>query len=365
MKLVVLLICLAFTAHGQEAFRVPLEVTPGPIQSAFIGIEIQTDAAGKPNAQLPGGGEVRLERMSTPAVGLVANIPGADPEKLVLLNDQFSEVTLKRSVGHLDSVTYLLGYHRSERDGKALEALAWVPAYRAEGHLKLPGCELNVVVLDLNGDGIFDRKDSIRGTTIGLDINNDGRIWGATEWRKANEIIEVCGHTLEVAELDPRGLGISFRESQLKPAITGTTVPSFMVASTTGMVVRSDDFRGRVYLLDFWASWCAPCVASLEHVSALAAQYSKDLSVIGINVDEPERRSAAERIIAEKTLFFPQVIRGLGEGDFLWKMFGSMRDVRLAIPLYVVIDQHGIIRYASNGGEDLTEVSKQLQELLP
>src|SRR5215471_7176259 len=119
MKFVVLLICLAFTARTEDAFRVPLEVTPGQIQSAFIGLEIQVDTTGELTARLPGGGEVRLERMSTPTVGLVANIPGADPEKLALLNDQFSEVTLKRSVGHLNSATYVLGYHRSERDGKA------------------------------------------------------------------------------------------------------------------------------------------------------------------------------------------------------------------------------------------------------
>jgi hypothetical protein len=79
-------------AHAQEAFRVPLEGTPGPIQSAFTGIEIQIDATGKPNARLPGGGEVRMERMSTLTIGLVAKNPGGDPEKLVLLNDQFSEV---------------------------------------------------------------------------------------------------------------------------------------------------------------------------------------------------------------------------------------------------------------------------------
>jgi thiol-disulfide isomerase/thioredoxin len=365
MKFAILVACLACSGHAQQAFRVSLEVTPGAIQSSFTGIEIQADPAGKLSARLPGGGEVRLERMGTPATGLIARIAAADPEMLVLLNDQFSVVGLKRSIGHLNAVQYLLGYHRSERDGKAREALYWVPAYRAEGRLKLPGCELNLVLLDLNGDGIFDRKDSIRGTTIGLDMNNDGRIWGPAEWRKANEVIEVCGRPLEIAGIDPAGLAISFRDSDLKPAVTGTTVPSFTITSTGGTAIRSDSFRGRVHLLDFWASWCAPCVASLEHINALAREHTNDLSVIGINVDEPGRRSIAEKMVAEKMLSFPQVIRGLGERDFLWKIFGSMQDVRLSIPLYVVIDQKGVIRYASTGGEDLKEVRKLLKDLLP
>lgn len=364
MRFALSLACLAFSVHAQESFRVPLEVTLGSIQSASTGIEIQADAAGKLSAQLPGGGELRLERISTPDAGLIVHIPGGDPETLVLVADQFSEVTIKRSIGHVNAVTYILGYHRWERDGKTNEALSWAPAYRAEGRLKLPGCGVNVALLDQNGDGIFNRKDSTGGTPIGLDMNSDGRIWGAGEWRKANEVIEVCGRALEVAEIDPAGLAITFRKSELKSAVIGTKVPSFTVISTKGTGIRSEDFRGRVSLLDFWASWCAPCVASLEHVNALAREHPKDLSVIGINVDGPERRPTAEKMIAQKSLSFPQVIRGLGESDFLWKTFGSMRDMQLSIPLYVIIDKQGVIRYAGHGGKDLTDVHGILQNLL-
>jgi len=60
-------------------------------------------------------------------------------------------------------------------------------------------------------------------------------------------------------------------------------------------------------------------------------------------VDGPERR-AADRIVREKGALFPQAIREQGENDFLWKMFGSMEAVSLAIPLFLVVERDGRIQ---------------------
>jgi thiol-disulfide isomerase/thioredoxin len=363
MTYIILLAMLGVSVGPEQTYRVPTEVTWGAIQEVFTGIAIETRPDGQLGARLPGGGDALVERMAPPATGVFVEIPGATPERVTLLSGQFSMVSLKRTVGRQDRTSYLVGYSRRERDGKVTESLSWSPAYRAEGRLRLPGCEVNVAVLDLNGDGVFDRKDSLRGTTIGLDVNNDGRVWGGAEWRMAGEVIEVCGRPLEVADIDPTGLSITFRDSALTPAVVGSDLPSFGVVSTDGSIIRSSYFRGRVLLLDFWATWCAPCVGSLPHVDALAREYSKNLAVVGINVDEADRRASAEKVIAEKGLSFPQVIRSMGENDFLWKIFGSMKDMRQGIPLYVVVDGKGVIRYAGQGGNDLTDVKKLLEEL--
>jgi thiol-disulfide isomerase/thioredoxin len=123
--------------------------------------------------------------------------------------------------------------------------------------------------------------------------------------------------------------------------------------------------RGTVHVLDFWASWCGPCVAELDDVAALAREHAKDLKVYGIDVDEPERRTAADRIVQAKGALFPQVIRDQGEKDFLWRMFGSMNGVKLTIPLFVVVDRDGHIQYASHGGENLAELKAVLARVLP
>ncbi len=366
MKAILPLLFLATSllAQTDSTVRVSLQIVPGILQPMGRLIEIKTDAVGKLTATLPGGIEAHLERTPSPLAGVILAIPGAEPPSLALMNGQQSTVSLNRSLGNLKSTPYMISYLRSERDGKISETLFWLPFYRAQGKLKLPNCEIGVVVYDFNGDGVFDREEGRVATTIGLDVNNDGVFWGAAEYRKIEEVIDVCGTPLQISDLDPAGASITFRPSQLAVPKVESPIPAFSVETNKGQLVRSSDFRDRVTVLDFWASWCAPCVAKLVAMESVAREHAAKVSVIGINVDEPDRRAAAEKLIQEKSLSFPQIIRAQGEKDFLWKLFGSMQDVRLSIPLYVVVDAKGVIRYASVGGDELTELHQVLDKLL-
>jgi len=352
------------TVGQEQTFRVALKTITGVAQSMGVGIEIKRDASGRLNATLPGDLETEVQRTTSPPGGITIQIRNAEPPFLVLFPGQESVVTLKRTVGELDYASYLIGYRRSEKDGQTHENLFWRPFYRVQGKLRIPGCEVGLGVFDFNGDGVFDRLDHRQATTIGLDLDNDGRFFGAAEYRKAEEVIDVCGLPLQVADLDPAGRYIVFRTSALSVPQLNSPVPPFSVVTTTGALIRSSDFRRKVHILDFWASWCAPCVAKLVAMESIARDQLEELTIIGINVDGPERRKAAEELIREKSLSFPQVIRAQGEGDFLWKMFGSMPDVRLSIPLYVVIDGDGLIRYAANGGDELEDLKKAVQRAL-
>ena len=344
-----------------QTWRVPLEIRPDE-PSMGKGLAIETGADGRLRASLPGGGELRIERMPPPLSGILVRIPDGDDEKVVaLLASQGSAVSLGRAVGNAKSAVYDIGYNRSERDGKVMEYLHWSSRYRAEGKLVMPGCELRLAAIDFNGDGRFDRNDSLNATTLAIDLDSDGRFFGQREWRKMAEIVELCGVPLQVAELDPAGLSITFRASEIQAPKIGDRIPSFSVSTTDGRLLRSDELRGKVHVLDFWASWCAPCVETLDTFNTLAREREAKLGVYGINVDEPSRRAAADRILKEKSLSYPQAIRERGENDFLWKMFGSMVDVRLSIPLIVVVDRQGIIRYA---GGDVDRVRALLPELL-
>ena len=63
--------------------------------------------------------------------------------------------------------------------------------------------------------------------------------------------------------------------------------PPFAVKGLDGRAIRLSDFRGRPVVVDFWATWCAPCRASLPHLDALQRRYdSQGLVVIGFSVDE-------------------------------------------------------------------------------
>ena len=69
-------------------------------------------------------------------------------------------------------------------------------------------------------------------------------------------------------------------------------------------------------------------------------------------------------VIKKYQLTWLHVMNGRGDADPLWKMFGGMEGNRLSIPLYVLVDNSGQLRYAANGGKDLCELRTRLATLL-
>lgn len=75
--------------------------------------------------------------------------------------------------------------------------------------------------------------------------------------------------------------------------------PSFAVRTLDGKSFRLQDQRGRPVVLDFWATWCAPCRASMPHLDRLQERYTRDgLVVLGLSVDE--NPSASVKRFAER-----------------------------------------------------------------
>ena len=66
-----------------------------------------------------------------------------------------------------------------------------------------------------------------------------------------------------------------------------TQAPAFSVKSVDGKAVRFSDYKNRPVIVDFWATWCVPCRASMPHLNQMQERYSKKgLAVIGMSVDE-------------------------------------------------------------------------------
>jgi cytochrome c biogenesis protein CcmG/thiol:disulfide interchange protein DsbE len=109
-------------------------------------------------------------------------------------------------------------------------------------------------------------------------------------------------------------------------------------------------------LLDFWATWCAPCRESMPHVQTLSDQFqAKGLVVLGIDTNEPAE--LARKYFAEQKLSFANL---LGSGSDVVKNYGAN-----SIPRVVLIDKDGVVRYTHTGwgsGMDLTAEVKKLIE---
>ena len=79
--------------------------------------------------------------------------------------------------------------------------------------------------------------------------------------------------------------------------------PTFSLVDAQGKLQNSIDFKGQVVLVDFWASWCAPCRQSFGFLNRMHAQYAPDgLKILAVNVDE--KRSDADRFLLKQPAQF-------------------------------------------------------------
>jgi thiol-disulfide isomerase/thioredoxin len=118
-----------------------------------------------------------------------------------------------------------------------------------------------------------------------------------------------------------------------------------------------DRFKGKVVLLDFWASWCAPCKASFPWMQQLQERYAgHDLVVIAVNVDH--ERTLAERFLREQRADFPIVFDPLGR-------IAERFDVH-SMPASFYIDRTGKVRYTHAGfrNDDKADAERELSGLI-
>lgn len=100
------------------------------------------------------------------------------------------------------------------------------------------------------------------------------------------------------------------------PLPAGTPAPSFTRPDLDGKPVTLP--RGKLVLLDFWASWCAPCLVELPHLIALQKRYAGRLAIIGVSMDD-QKQSAAD-IVKQYHVSYPVVM-----GDVaLAKLYGGV-----------------------------------------
>lgn len=273
-------------------------------------------------------------------------------------------ISRKWANGRQTVLPYSIKYSRNtDSRGRMREQFLWSPNYRAEGRLKIATCETLFVVLDLNTDGQFNDRDLGAGSSIGLDRDGNGRIHGKDEYLMGHQILDYCGERYLVDALAVDGASITLVSTTLRVPKIGEQLPEFSLTTLEGQTIESAKLKNKIYLLDFWASWCKPCVEKFGLVKQVADEFKADVSVIAINVDEQSRLPNAREIIETYGLTWPQVMSGQGEADPLWKMFGGMEGNRLAIPLYVVVDAAGRLRYAANGGDDLLELRAVIKGL--
>ena len=117
--------------------------------------------------------------------------------------------------------------------------------------------------------------------------------------------------------------------------------PDFSMTTADGEYISLDDLRGKVVVLDFWGTWCPPCVASLPGLRDLNKKYSKDNSFVMISISSDSDGDKWKAFITQEKMVWHQF---LDRDRTIQRAFAIH-----AFPTYIVLDHDGVIRYRSTG----------------
>ena len=145
------------------------------------------------------------------------------------------------------------------------------------------------------------------------------------------------------------------RETILTKVEVGQPAPEFTMNDSTGKPVSLASFKGKVVLVDFWASWCGPCRAENPNVVAAFKKFnSKGFTVFGVSLDTDKGKW--QDAIAKDGLTWTHVSDLIGWENAAAKQYGV-----ISIPANFLVDKEGKIIGSSLRGEDLV---KKLEEVL-
>jgi thiol-disulfide isomerase/thioredoxin len=132
---------------------------------------------------------------------------------------------------------------------------------------------------------------------------------------------------------------------------------TFTIKDLQGADVALDTYRGKVILLDFWATWCGPCKIEIPGFIELYSRYrSEGLQVLGFAVDDPV--PAIEAYASQMKMNYP-ILVGQGRDDVL-EAFGPMP----GLPTTFIIDRNGIICTSHTGFTEKETFEETIAALL-
>jgi cytochrome c biogenesis protein CcmG/thiol:disulfide interchange protein DsbE len=137
----------------------------------------------------------------------------------------------------------------------------------------------------------------------------------------------------------------------------GKPMPEIGLKDLNGQPVTTASLRGKVVIVDFWATWCAPCKEELPVLQRLYAKYGKDgLVVVGVSVDKDVAN--VRDFVKEMKLTFPIA----HDPDHI----ATKRFEPPKMPSSYVVDRNGAVRFVHEGfhARDAKELEDQVKQLL-
>ena len=126
------------------------------------------------------------------------------------------------------------------------------------------------------------------------------------------------------------------------PPTVGATAPDLTLRTLAGDTAQLRDLRGRVVIVNFWATWCAPCEQETPRLVSWYGQYhAAGLDVLGVDTLAQDSREAVGEFVARYGVPYPVPLDASGDMARQWQA--------LYLPRSYVIDRDGVVRYIQLG----------------
>jgi thiol-disulfide isomerase/thioredoxin len=230
------------------------------------------------------------------------------------------------------------------------------------GELSLGGKQYAIALVDGDINGVYGSQ----GDFYAVDTDGDGTLYGGLDGHEhfaIDEPFTIGQETFKLAHVAPDGSGLTLERTSYvppkTPLIPGYPAPDFSFSTFRGgKELALSDLRGKVVLLDFWATWCEPCMVELPNVKRVYQTYhDKGFEIVGISLDTNE--VALREVLEKEHIPWPQYFDGLGWDNKIARSYRVF-----SIPTSFVLDHEGVIRYRDVRGEELEKaVAKLISEL--